>query len=71
MIQSELVKEGVKAAPPVVITVSTWGGLALQDWVYIITFIYTLTLLLRSLPKTTACIKCFWKYRACDRRCKL
>lgn len=71
MLQHEMTKEGIKAAPPLLVSASQFAGIALQEWVYIITIIYTLTLLVRSIPKTVACVKCFWKHRACDRRCKI
>lgn len=71
MLHHEMTKEGLKAAPPVIVSATQFMGFALQEWVYIITIVYTLTLIARSLPKTGACIVCFWKHRACDRKCKV
>lgn len=37
----ELAAAGAKAAPPIAVAGATFAGIALQEWVYIATIIYT------------------------------
>lgn len=38
----EMTIEAVKSSPPITVVGLTMGGIALQDWVYILTIIYLL-----------------------------
>lgn len=74
MVHHEGIREGLKAAPPVALSAANYAGLPLADWLCLLTIIYTVFLIIKSipaLPKAYACVSCFWKHRACDRRCKL
>jgi hypothetical protein len=64
-------QDALKAAPPVAVSIASWGGITLQEWVYIITIIYTVLLMFRAMPKTYACVTCFVRHRSCDRKCKI
>ena len=65
------IPETLKAALPVTVTYVSWCGMALQDWVYILTITYTAILIIMKTPKLYAYAKCFYKYRSCDRRCRI
>lgn len=48
---SSIGAEAVKAAPPLLVATTTFLGLTLQEWVYIVTIVYTvlqIALLLRG-----------------------
>lgn len=47
--------EAVKAAPPIAITAATLAGLSLQEWVYVMTILYTLMLIGQKLAQ-------FWRW---------
>lgn len=68
---SDQVQDTIKAAPPVIVSIASWGGISLQEWVYIITFAYTALLMVRAIPKTFACASCFIRHKTCDRKCKI
>lgn len=36
---------GAKASPPITVAAATMAGMSLQDWVYVLTIIYTLLLI--------------------------
>lgn len=42
--------EVAKAAPPLLVSASTFLGFTLQEWVYIVTIIYTVLQVLRMIP---------------------
>lgn len=49
-----------KASPPVAVSAATVAGLALQDWVLILTAIYTLLQLLLLSPKVVEFVRKHW-----------
>lgn len=63
-------KELAQAAPPIIVTTTSFLGIALQEWVYVLTGIYTLFQIIRLLPKMYGCVVCFYKYGTCKRTCK-
>lgn len=42
---AEAITDGLKAAPPVSVMAVTIAGMSLQDWVYVLTIIYTVLLI--------------------------
>lgn len=68
---SDHARDALKATPPVVVTITSWGGMSLQEWVYVFTLLYTGLLLIRAIPKTYVCASCFVRHRSCDRKCKI
>jgi hypothetical protein len=61
----------IKAAPPVAVSSLSFIGLPMQEWVYIVTIVYTLIQIIRVFPKTVYCIRCFSKAGLkCTRACK-
>jgi hypothetical protein len=42
-----ITQEAIPAAPPFTVTSLTFFGVALQDWVYLLTIFYTMVLLFR------------------------
>lgn len=71
MLPENTTAEILKVTPPVLITTSTFMGIVWQEWVFILTAIYTLVQILRLVPKSIACIKCFKRNWTCDKSCKL
>lgn len=63
-------KAALQGAPPISVTISSIAGLTLQQWVYVVTIIYTLIQILRLCPKVVGCIVCFWRHGTCDLNCK-
>jgi hypothetical protein len=63
--------DALKVTPPAVVTITSWIGMPLQEWVYVITLIYTSLLLIRAIPKTCVCVSCFVRHKSCDRKCKI
>lgn len=68
---SDHARDALKATPPAVVTITSWAGLSLQEWVYVFTLLYTGLLLIRAIPKSYACASCFVRHRSCDRKCKI
>lgn len=65
------VTDSVKeVAPPLIITSASFAGVSFQNWVYILTAVYTLVQILRTVPKIIGCSKCFYTHRTCDMKCK-
>lgn len=46
-----IAQEIYPAAPPLAVSGLTFLGISLQDWVYLVTFFYTVLLIVRILPK--------------------
>lgn len=67
---TSVVKEITSTAPPLTITVYSFMGLPIQQWVYVLTALYTLFQVVRLLPKMYGCVICFYKYGTCKRTCK-
>lgn len=42
--------EVAKAAPPLLVSASTFLGFTLQEWVYIVTIVYTVLQVIRMIP---------------------
>lgn len=42
---ADALSDGIKAAPPVSVMAVTIAGMSLQDWVYVLTIIYTVMLI--------------------------
>ncbi|MCM2311384.1 MAG: hypothetical protein NDI84_08275 [Steroidobacteraceae bacterium] len=42
---AEAITDGFKVAPPVGVMAVTIAGMSLQDWVYVLTIVYTLMLI--------------------------
>lgn len=63
-------KAVVHTAPPIAISVTSFMGLPVSTWVYVLTAIYTLFQIIRLLPKMYGCVICFYKYGTCKRTCK-
>jgi len=61
---------GKEVLPPVLITSASFMGIGFQNWVYILTAIYTAVQLLRLLPKIIGCGNCFYKHGTCTLQCK-
>lgn len=55
--------------PPIAISATTYLGFPLQEWVYILTALYTLVQLMRLLPKVYGCSRCFVQEWTCPRTC--
>lgn len=62
-------KEIAQTAPPVVVTTVHLYGVALQDWVYAVTLLYTAIQIIRVAPKLYGCAACFLSNGTCDRSC--
>lgn len=45
--------------PPVAVSGLSLLGVTLNEWVYVITIVYTLMQIIRVLPKTIKCGRCF------------
>lgn len=59
-----------RTAPPIAVSAVTFCGLALQQWVYVVTILYTLFQIIRLLPKMYGCAACFYRNRTCNHSCK-
>lgn len=46
------------------------AGLTLQEWVYVVTILYTIILIGKQIPKMIGCAVCFLRERTCKRTCK-
>jgi hypothetical protein len=57
----ETLIEAARAAPPAGVTGLTVWGVGLQDWVYVLTAIYTLFLIIDKAPNTWARVKEWFK----------
>lgn len=66
---TEPTKELAQTAPPVVVTTVHLYGVALQDWVYAATLLYTAIQIIRVAPKLYGCTVCFLQHGTCDRSC--
>lgn len=55
--------------PPIVVSASTYMGISFQEWVYILTALYTLVQIARLLPKLYGCTRCFAQEWTCPRTC--
>ena len=62
--------EAYKVAFPITVTAGSFMGLPFQQWVYILTALYTLFQIIRLLPKMYGCVRCFMRNRTCNRSCK-
>ena len=62
--------EVVKVAPPMAVTAVSFMGLPFQQWVYILTALYTIFQIIRLLPKMYGCVRCFMRTRTCNRSCR-
>jgi len=45
------IREAVPIAPPAAISGLSLAGINLQEWVYLVTFFYTVLLIIRIVPK--------------------
>jgi hypothetical protein len=63
-------KEVGAMAPPVTVTITTILGYTLQEWVYIMTMLYTAIQISRLFPKMYGCAVCFTRDWTCNRKCK-
>ena len=59
-----------RTVPPIAVSAVTFCGLALQQWVYVVTIVYTIIQIVRVLPKMYGCGLCFYRNRTCNRSCK-
>ena len=64
------VKEIAQSLPPTAVTVFTIFGVTMQQWVYVLTAVYTLFQIIRLFPKMYGCVQCFSKKWTCPRTCK-
>lgn len=63
-------KATLQGLPPIGVTITGIAGLTLQQWVYVVTILYTLIQIIRLFPKIIGCAVCFWKHGTCDLNCK-
>lgn len=60
-------QEAISAAPPLGVTTLTFAGLPLQQWVYVVTIVYTLLLIISKLPVAWRAAHGLWvKWRERD-----
>lgn len=45
----EAIVGGLKASPPVTVAAATMAGMGLQDWVYVLTIVYTTLLIVQHI----------------------
>lgn len=64
------ITEAVHSLPPITVTAASFMGLPLQQWVYLLTAVYTIFQILRLFPKMYGCVACFVKNGTCKRTCK-
>lgn len=57
-------------APPTIVTVATFMGVGLQDWVLYLTIAYAGIRLLMLLPRILGCMHCFKVHKCCNLSCK-
>jgi len=60
----------IRTLPPVAVSAFSFLGLALQEWVYVATIIYTGIQILRLMPKVFGCIHCLYVHGTCPHTCK-
>lgn len=58
-----------RTAPPLVVSGTTMLGVPWQQWVFILTAVYTLFQILRLLPKMYSCVLCFSREWKCKKIC--
>ena len=59
-----------ESAPPVLIASATFMGVSFQNWVYLLTAIYTVIQIFRLLPKIIGCGRCFYSNGTCTLVCR-
>lgn len=59
-----------EVAPPLIISATSFLGVAFSTWVYILTGLYTAVQILRLVPKIIGCGICFCKHKTCTLQCK-
>lgn len=71
MNKTETLSETVaRAAPPVAVSTFSFLGFSLQEWVYVLTILYTGIQILRMLPKAVRCFRCFCRNLTCTGECQ-
>lgn len=53
--------ELITAAPPLGVTTLTFAGLPLQQWVYVVTIVYTVLLIISKLPIAVRAVESVYK----------
>lgn len=51
----------VTAVPPLGVTTLTFAGLPLQQWVYVVTIVYTLLMIAAKLPVALRAMQGLWR----------
>lgn len=68
---SSSLKEMAQVIPPVSVTVTSIAGIPIQQWVYLLTALYTAIQIARLFPKLYGCALCFKREGwTCRRTCK-
>lgn len=70
MAARDSVKEVAQVVPPVSVTATSLAGISLEQWVYILTALYTVIQIMRLFPKVYGCVVCFKREWTCKRTCK-
>lgn len=67
----EIGRDVAMGAPSAAVTVGGLVfGLTLQEWVYVLTILYTLVLLFKQIPRIYGCAVCFIRNKTCSRTCR-